>query len=185
MDESYREEHVLLSVLREEAMRLVRITICSENDCTIPAIAVTPFPNVTYNGLVGRPKILVNIDQVELLRSAGFTWQEIANALQVSRTTLWRRLSEMNISTERFSDVCDLDLDSAVQSLQEEYPNCGQVMMRSLLQQQGIYVQRFRLRESMRRLDPIQTALRWRQVVSRRRYSVRKANSLWHIDGTP
>ena len=183
LDESYSEEHALLSALREEAIRLVRITICGENDCTIPAVAVAPYPIVHHHGLVGRPKVLVNIDQVELLRSAGFTWQEIANALQVSRTTLWRRLCEMDISTKKYSDICDFDLDSAVQSLRQEYPNCGQVMMHSLLRQQGIYVQRFRLRESMRRLDPIRTALRWREAVNRRKYSVPKANSLWHIDG--
>lgn len=182
LDESYSEEHVLLSSLREEAIRLVRVTVCGNNDCTIPAVAVAPY-QVLHTGLVGRPKVLVNVDLVELLKSANFTWQEIADALQVSRTTLWRRLKELNISTGRFSDICDLDLDYHVQSLCREYSNCGQIMMQSLLRQQGINVQRYRLRESMRRLDPIETALRWRQAVNRRRYSVPRANSLWHIDG--
>ena len=153
LDESYSEERTLLSDLREEAIRLIRITISGENDCTIPAVSLVPFPIVTNRGSVGRPKLLVNIDQVDLLRSAGFTWQEIANALQVSRTTLWRRLCEMGIGINKYSDICDLD--SAIKLLKQEYPNCGQVMMHSLVRQCSIYVQRYRLRTSIRRLDPI------------------------------
>ena len=37
--------------------------------------------------VIGRPRININFDFVDLLREAGFTFQEIAHALQVSRTT--------------------------------------------------------------------------------------------------
>lgn len=46
-----------------------------------------------------------------------------------------------------------------------------------------IEVQRYRLRESVIRTDPLRRLVRWHQVVSRRTYSVTKSNSLWHIDG--
>ena len=39
------------------------------------------------------------------------------------------------------------------------------------------------MRESLTRVDPVNTALRWGIVVSRRKYSVPWPNSLWHLDG--
>ena len=46
-------------------------------------------------------------------------------------------------------------------------------------------VQRYRIRESIiiLRTDPLRRSLRWHQAVTRRTYSVKGANSLWHIDG--
>lgn len=136
-----------------------------------------------HTGDVGRPKMMINVEHIELLRSVGFTWQEVADAVQVSRTTLWRRLTEMNVSTSRYSDISEEDVDYQITQIQREFPNCGQVMINSLLQQRGIFIQRYRIRESIFRVDPLRSALRWQQVVSRRTYSVPGANSLWHIDG--
>ena len=34
-------------------------------------------------------KLIVDIEQVELLRSSEFTWVEVAQILGISRTTLW------------------------------------------------------------------------------------------------
>ena len=39
------------------------------------------------------------------------------------------------------------------------------------------------MRESVARTDPLRRHVRWHQVVSRRAYSVKRSNSLWHIDG--
>ena len=36
---------------------------------------------------------------------------------------------------------------------------------------------------SVARTDPLRRLVRWHQVISRRTYSVKKSNSLWHIDG--
>ena len=52
-----------------------------------------------------------------------------------------------------------------------------------MLQSKGIRVQRSRIRESIARVDPVNTVLRWGMVVSRRKYSVPWPNSLWHLDG--
>ena len=35
----------------------------------------------------------------------------------------------------------------------------------------------------MRRSDPLRRYVRWHEVISRRTYSVKRSNSLWHIDG--
>lgn len=47
----------------------------------------------------------------------------------------------------------------------------------------GYTVQRRRIRESLNRVDPRNTALRWGALVSRRVYFVPWPNSLWHLDG--
>lgn len=47
----------------------------------------------------------------------------------------------------------------------------------------GIRIQRHRLRESMRRIDPEGTLARRLHVIHRRCYSVPAPRSLFHIDG--
>jgi len=43
-------------------------------------------------------------------------------------------------------------------------------------------VQRHRVRDSIHRVDPINTALRWHDKLHRKPYSVSSSNSLWHIE---
>ena len=50
------------------------------------------------------------------------------------------------------------------------------------LRQRGIYVQRWRVREAIVRVDPINRANRWGQRIVRRPYSVPHPNFLWHMD---
>ena len=51
------------------------------------------------------------------------------------------------------------------------------------LRSRNIFVQRQRVRESLVRTDPAGSAMRWFNTITRRVYSVRGPNSLWHIDG--
>ena len=55
--------------------------------------------------------------------------------------------------------------------------------MSSHLQIRGHRVQQSRVRESMRRVDPIGVVYRWSQTIHRRAYHVSCPNALWHIDG--
>ena len=43
---------------------------------------------------MGRPREEVDIYQVEFLRSIGYAWSKVATLLQISRSTLYRRLEE-------------------------------------------------------------------------------------------
>ena len=47
----------------------------------------------------------------------------------------------------------------------------------------GLRVQWDRIRESIGRVDPGNSRIRWAVVISMRAYSVAGPNSLWHIDG--
>ena len=56
-------------------------------------------------------------------------------------------------------------------------------MMRGLLLGRGINLQRQRVRDSLKRIDPEGTKERWRNTIHRRVYSVPTPNSLWHMAG--
>lgn len=58
----------------------------------------------------GRPQLDINIDQVEMLQSSGYSWKEVADAIGVSRT-IWRHLQEQNITLTSYTDISDQDLD--------------------------------------------------------------------------
>ena len=96
--------------------------------------------------------ILLNLEIVELLKGCGYTWNEIAGSLQVSRTTLWRRLKEANMEVQRYSDISDDELDSIVSQLQRNHPNCGQQLLLGYLKDRSVIVQHRRLRESIAKL---------------------------------
>ena len=123
------------------------------------------------------------MDYVELLHEAGYTIMDIACALQISCSTLWRRLQEDGITLNTYSDISDADLDSIIQAYQESNPNCGQTLLCGYLHSRQINVQRKRIRESLIRIDPLRQRISWHPRITRRVYEVPGDNSLWHIDG--
>ena len=52
-----------------------------------------------------------------------------------------------------------------------------------ILRSRSIHVPRHRVRDIIGRIDPINTALRWRAMHPRYQYDVPGPNALWHIDG--
>ncbi len=132
---------------------------------------------------VGRPRVVLNMDQVDLLRSAGFTWREVENAMLISRSTIWRRLRETGTFMSKYCDIADSALDSIVRDFRHNHPHAGQVVIQGYLTSTGVCVQRYRIRKSISRVDPLGSFLHCRQPVTRRKYAVPGPNSLWHIDG--
>lgn len=94
------EYSLLLGVLRDLSRHLC-LLLYGFNDCTVPPIAISTY-SLQYSGTAGRPKIIVNIDTVEFLRSCGYTWNQVAHALRVSRSMLWRRLKEADYEMKIF-----------------------------------------------------------------------------------
>ena len=66
------------------------------------------------------------------------SWKDCADTLLVSRTTLWRRALELGITT--MSEISDLELDSVVERIIHEAPNCGIIMVWDQLKSIGINV---------------------------------------------
>lgn len=129
----------------------------------------------------GRPKLLIPKEQLEGLRSFGFSWISISKMLGVSEKTLRRRREAYGIPStlEQFMEITDDQVDDLVKSALEVSPNSAERMVIGFLRGRGVYVQRWRIRESIWRVDPVNRELRRRTVTQRRVYSVPTPNSLW------
>ena len=129
----------------------------------------------------GRPKLLIPQEQLEGLRSLGFSWVAIAKMLGVSERTVRRRKEEYNMSssTYLFSEISDGEIDEFMKFILQVSPNSGERMIIGWFRGRGIRVPRWRIRESVARVDPISRDLRRRTVTTRRIYSVPTPNSLW------
>ena len=137
-------------------------------------------PNEAPEGR-GRPKLLIPKEQLEGLRSLGFSWMSISKMLGVSEKTIRRRREAYGIPSthEQFMATTDAQVDNLVRSALHESPNSGERMIMGFLRGKGVHVQRWRIRKSIWRIDPVNRALRRRTITQRRVYSVPTPNSLW------
>lgn len=129
----------------------------------------------------GRPRLLIPQEQLEGLRSLGFSWVAIAKMLGVSERTVRRRKEEYNMSSSVniFSEISDSEIDEFMKFILQVSPNSGERMIIGWFRGRGIRIQRWRIRESISRVDPLSRDLRRRTVTIRRIYSVPTPNSLW------
>ena len=111
-----------------------------------------------------------------------FTIKEIANILVVSERTIYHRMDAYGLSKLQFTDISDPELDEHVEYLSSQFPNCGERMLNKMFKDQGLFIQRARLRESLHRVDSEGVKSRKRNRLHRRVYNVQGANHLWHID---
>lgn len=178
---SYQGDIESLQQLRLRAREYHRLLISSVNTCSSVSTLVAS-QEVESTGNPGRPRLIVNIEQVELLRTTGFAWEEVSQVIGVSRTTIWRRFHKLGIPLHKYSDISDSSLDYQIVEIQRNNPNIGVAMLQGYLRSQGILIPRRRIRESVLRINPIRAIVRWQQTISRRSYFVPGPNSLWHID---
>jgi len=131
----------------------------------------------------GRPRVFVNIQQVEFLFQAGFSLSSIAKIAQVHKVTIMRRLNDHGIILERYSDISDEDLVDLVGEIHSQHPHSGLRMITGHLRSRNIFVQRYRVEMALRYIDPASSVIRWGLMARRRKYCVEGPNALWHIDG--
>ena len=80
----------------------------------------------------------MNLDHVELLQNTGYSWTDIAKVFNISRSTLWRRITEAGMSIDNFSDVSDADLDAMFGETQNNFPKMGLRLIQGRLKTMGI-----------------------------------------------
>ena len=134
-----------------------------------------------FTGSSGRPRYNISIEQLEFLVQKRFSTAEIAVLLGVGKRTVERRLEEFHLSTRTtYSDMSSEELDVEITSILRNFPNTGYKRMTGFLLSRNV-----RIREAMRRVNPEGTLLRALElnIVQRRKYQVRSALALWHIDG--
>ena len=121
-DGTYITEHSILRGMLRELSQHICLILHGVNDSTAPPIAIYPI-HVQLSESRGRPRIIMNVELVELLRGCGYTWNEIADDMQISRAMIWRRMKEAGVSVQKYSDISDSELDGIVKQIQQEYPN--------------------------------------------------------------
>lgn len=122
-------------------------------------------------------------EEIIQLKELNYSWTKIAEILQISRQTLYRRLQEFGIDTCKFSPITESDLDSTLKDIKVSHPSSGEVMMQGHLLYRGIKVPRAKLRSAIHRVDSINTTSRQTSVIRRRVYSTPCPNAVWHVDG--
>lgn len=78
---------------------------------------------------------------------------------------------------ERFSRVSETELDEIVSNILLRTPDAGEVMIMGAVRSRGLRIQRQRIRDSIRRVDPVSRTLPRPAAVVRRVYNVPCPNS--------
>ena len=99
-----------LALLRSRALRLQFALLRTEQTSSVTALGFGDSATRQISASCGRPRIIVNIDQVELLRSAGYKWDDVADAFLVSRSTIWRRLRNQESASRDTLTSLTMDL---------------------------------------------------------------------------
>ena len=88
-------------------------------------------------------------------------------------------------NANRYSEIDNVLLDAHVERIVAHFPRSGTKTVEGELVAHGISVQRTRLRDSLKRVDPVGRRLRnaIMNAVHRRVYNVRSPLALWHMDG--
>ena len=133
------------------------------------------------NSGVGRPSLDVDMERVEALRRIGLSLTEISKRLKISRSTLYRHLE--NTDLVGYTDIRDRDLDDIIVSYKRIHPHDGERMLIGHLRSLNIHVQRWRIRESIHRVDYSGVRERRIQLIQRRTYFSKGPNFVWHMDG--
>ncbi|CAC5365815.1 unnamed protein product [Mytilus coruscus] len=133
-------------------------------------------------GSSGPPKFDIDKSTLQNLLDNGFLISDVAKLLLVSERTIYRRMAQFDLSKRTFSELNDDDLDVVLGETIQEFPLCGENMLKHMLIAKGIRVQRWRLRDSIQRLDSSGAQTRKSGRLHRRVYNVMGPNHLWHID---
>ena len=132
----------------------------------------------------GRPSLSIPEQVLSGLLEHEFTQTEIARVFGCSTRTIHRRILEFGLSRLiEYTALSDDELDALVREFASNFPTAGQKTLAGHLSTLGYRIQRFRIRESLYRVDPWGVKLRSRRLLHRRKYKVSGPNSLWHIDG--
>ncbi|XP_052008425.1 uncharacterized protein LOC127661580 isoform X2 [Xyrauchen texanus] len=143
----------------------------SSTSANIP-LPATDFASVTClsNDYQGRHQI--SKEELEHVLSLKTTFTEAASILSISRPTFYKLLQDYNMPTSKFKSISDQQLDIELSQIKTEHPNVGEVMLMGHLRSKNIVVQRQRVRDSLRRMDPI-------GVLARRRTAIASCSTVW------
>jgi hypothetical protein len=120
-----------------------------------------PLPTAPTYG-PGRPMMVIDLSRTLELHTMGNSWQDVADAMGVTRQTLYYHLNQAGIPTARkpFTEISDDDLDGFVAAISLEHPLSGRQIVKGHLESLGIHLSDTRVMASLHRVDPIGVMLR-------------------------
>ena len=134
----------------------------------------------------GRPRFTIPNNIISGLHRIHRSWQQVSNDIGVSYRTLLRRRHEngMTVNSTRgprrsYSNINTDQLCQQVSHILQILPNAGETFVLGALRQRGVHIQRYRVREAIRLVDPLSRAMRRSVAVLRRVYNVPCPNALW------
>ncbi len=128
----------------------------------------------------------ISSQQIDGLLRLGFSVPQINELLGVSVSTITSRLRRYGLSVRQtYSTISDEELHPLVPRISSVHLNAGYRFILSLLRTVGHKVTERRVRDCLRRVDPVSVAYRHsrRGTIDIRRYSVPYPNAVWHVDG--
>ncbi len=149
---------------------LISVMDCIEDEC------------FRHPRRVGRPMIKTEEEQIKFLLERGFRVKDVALLIGCSKRTIERRLHDFNLSSRSYTAITNTDLDGLVKEIASCFPRCGEKLTQARLRSQGINVQRWRVRECIKRVDISGIHSRMSRVLRRRAYEVSSPNAVWHVD---
>lgn len=135
-------------------------------------------------GRPGRPRKIIPLAllQKAFSPSSNISSAKLANSLPVSRSLITEHKKRHGIR-RTFSEWTDDELDSFVRQMKTERRSLGLKFVWGRLRSRGIKIQKTRVQDSIRRVDPVGVVERAKQPISRRTYRNARPNSVWHADG--
>lgn len=106
-----------------------------------------------FPSALGPPASDIPKSVLECYLEEDFPISEIANMMSLSESTIYRQMRLYGLSKLQFSNISDEELDHQLHETTKEFPRCGEVLLKQLLYEKGVMVQRMRLRDSLHRVD--------------------------------
>lgn len=134
---------------------------------------------------MGRPRITIERQTVLDLLGTGLPLTSLCDLHEVSRSTLYRRMKDHNLSVRKcYSDVTDDVLDQKVRFIKAQMPHAGYGLIKGSLQASGYRAPWRRVKSALQCVDGAGVLSRMVQLscIARRTYSVPAPLSLVHID---
>ena len=129
-----------------EALAIISSSYETERDTTARCL---------FSGTPGRPRFNISPEYNEFLLQRRFTVAQISRLIGVSLHTIELRMAEFSLTvTATYTTMSDEQLDTTILELMTAFPNTGNKRMTGYLRSRGMRIQQYRIRESMRRVDP-------------------------------
>ena len=103
----------------------------------------------------GRPPLSISEDHIRYLFQNDFSLADMSHMLGCSIRTVHRRLKALGLGRrDRYSSMTDAALDAEVLDIHNRHSEAGSRIVEGMLKSQGLLIQRERIRDSLRRIDP-------------------------------